>query len=150
MDIGAIREALADKVKIVTDASDHPANVHAYPINTPNMPAVLVLPAPFEDGQYVNYWQSYGAHLCAVGLRLEVRISANDVDAARTLDTYLSTIIPDILTEIMGDPTLGGVCETVLGRDSTVPAEFAPAEGDARTWLSASVAFEIRARRSAT
>lgn len=148
MNIGAIREALAAVVQIVTDSSEHPANVHAYPSGTPLMPAVLVFPAPFEDGQYVNYWQSYGDNLCAVGLRLEVRISANDEDAARTLDTYLSTIIPDILTEIKADPTLGGVCEVVLGRDSTVPAEFAPAEGDARTWLSSSVAFEIRARRS--
>ena len=150
MNIEAIREALADLVRGVTDASEYPANVHAYPSGVPIMPAVLVLPAPDVEGQYVNYWQSYGDNLAAIGLRLEVRVSANDEDAARTLDTYLSTIIPAVLAAVKADQTLGGTCETVLGRDCTVPAEFAPAEGDTRTWLSASVAFEIRARRSTT
>lgn len=148
MNIGAIREALAAVVQRVTDSSEYPANVYAYPSGVPLMPAVLILPAPDVDGQYVNYWQSFGDNLAALGLRVEVRISANDEDAARTLDTYLSTIVPDILTEIKADRTLGGVCEDVLGRDCTVPAEFAPAEGDTRNWLSSSVAFEIRVRRS--
>ena len=96
----------------------------------------------------MNYYGTFGNHMCAIGLRLEVRVSANDEDAARTLDTYMSTIIPDVLTAIDADPTLGGLCQSVFGRDSTVPAEFAPAEGDTRTWLSASVAFEVLARRS--
>ena len=148
MNISAIRGALADLVKVVTDSSEYPANVYAYPSGVPSMPAVLVLPAPDVDGQYVNWWQSFGDNMAAVGLRLEVRISANDEDAARTLDHYLSKIIPDVLAEIKANPTLGGVCEVVHGRDCTVPAEFAPAEGDTRNWLSSSVAFEILVRRS--
>lgn len=149
MDITAIREALAAKVKAITDACQYPANVQAHPKGVPNMPAVLVLPNAFEGGQYVDYWQSYGQNLCAIGLRLEVRVSANDVDAAKVMDYYLSTVIPEVLAALLADPTLGGVCETWLPRASSVPAEFGN-DGETRTWLSSSVAIEVHARRSTT
>lgn len=150
MDIGDIREALAAVVREVVNSGPLPANIEAYPVDSPMLPAILVQPAPFENGQYVNYWGSFGAHLCAIGLRLELRVDGNDIDSAKTLDTYLSVIVPLILAAIEADPTLGGSCATVLGRDSAVPGRFAPAEGDTRTWLSSSVAFEIHARRAAT
>lgn len=151
MDIRAIREALEAKVKAVTDACEHPANVYAYPSGSPPTVAVLVLPNPDENGQYVNYWQSYGENLCAIGLRLEVRVGANEVDAAKVLDYYLSTVIPQVLVALESDRTLGGTCSAWLPRDASVPGQFAPADGDvAKSWLSSSVAIEVRARRSTT
>lgn len=147
LDITAIREKLAVVIESVVESSEYPANVQAYPSGTPPMPAWLIFPAPFENGQYVNYWGTFGNHMCAVGLRIEIRVSSNDVDAARQLDLYLSTVMPDIIETITADPTLGGVAESVFLRDAAVPGVFAPAEGDTRTWLSASIAVEVHQRR---
>lgn len=148
LDIGAIREALAAKVKAITDACEHPANVYAHPSGSPLTPAVLVLPNAHLDGQYVDYWQSSGQNpLCAIGLRLEVRVGTNEKDAAKVVDYYLSTVIPQVIAALESDRTLSGTCEAWLPRAAVVPAEFG-LEGETRTWLSSSVAIEVRARRS--
>lgn len=150
MNIATIREALQTVVLAGVVASNNTANVYAYPPESPELPAVMILPAPFENGEYVNYWGSFGRHLYAVGLRLELRIAGTEVDAARTLDDYLSTAMPAIIDAIKANPTLSGACETVLLRSGAVPGRFAPSEAEtARTWLASSVSIEVHARKEA-
>jgi hypothetical protein len=150
LNITAIREALASVVTQACTDTGYTPNVYAYPPDSPLTPAVMVMPAPFDNGQYVNYWGTFARSLCAVGLRLEVRIGGNDVDSQKTLDEYLSTVVPAIIAELTleANKTLGGNCEVVHLRDASVPGRFAPAEGETRTWLSSSVPIEVHARRS--
>lgn len=150
MDIPDIRDALATLVSTAVTASSKSANVYAYPPESPELPAMMILPAPFEDGSYVNYWGSFGRHLYAVGLRLELRIPGTEVDAARTMDVYLSTVMPAIIEALKANPTLSGACETILLRSGAVPGRFAPSEAEtARTWLASSVPIEVHARKEA-
>lgn len=151
LNIVAIREAIAAVVESAVSNSEHPANVYAYPTDSPALPAIMLLPAPFDDGAYVNYWGTFSRSVCAIGLRLELRVPGNDIDSARVLDVYLSELIPDVIDGLLGaaaDPTLGGLCESVLPRSGAVPARFAAADDLNRTWLSSSVALEVQARRS--
>ena len=86
--------------------------------------------------------------LCDIGFRLEVRVDGPEVDAARTMDAYLSTgTIESIVDAIESDTTLSAAVQNVYVSGASVPARFTGSDGG-REWLSASFDVVVRARRS--
>ena len=149
LNIGAIRTALADQIRVATNSSSLPANVYDYPPDSPQLNAILIRPAPAGDGNYVAYHGSFGSALCPLGFRIELRCGGGQIDAAKAMDLYLSSGNDEsVFDALLADVTLGGVIQTLLVSGASPPAQFESSDPtDSRTWLSSSFSVEIRARR---
>ena len=149
LSVPAIREALATQIKSWLDASDQPANVYAYPPDSPQLNAVLILPA-VADGNYVAYHGSYGTNaVCPLGFRIELRCAGGQIDGAKAMDLYLSSGNPEsVFDALFADVTLGGAIQTLLVSGASPPAPYQSADPtESRTWLSSSFDVQVRARR---
>ena len=86
--ISEIREALADQIR---NNLTRDTKVYAYPIGEVPGPAVHIFPS--GNGEYVDYWQTFGPEgLALVAFDVIVDPGGQDsmADAARRLDDYLS------------------------------------------------------------
>lgn len=152
LDLGAIRTALQDQVTAALNASDRPANVYAYPPNSPELPAILIRPRS-GTGEYVQYHQSFASNirgdnaLAGIELEIEVRVGGWDVDAEIAMDDYLSTgVAASIIDAVEADPTLGGVIEACWIRAVQAPVRLIPEDG-VREYLSTRFEWEGYERR---
>jgi len=153
LDIGAIREALATIIADRLDPTAGALNVYGYPPDNPELDAVLVLPRPGENGQYIDFHKSFeGADgvggLCEIALSVEMRLGGPSIDAARTMDVYLGTTdTTSILKALKSNLTLSALVENVHVQGATSPARFASSPDDPRSWLACSWPITVLARR---
>lgn len=152
LDIGTIREALASQVRSALAVSTQPLNGYGYPPDSPELPALLVLPRS-NEGQFVNPHATFGrtasagGAVCQIALRLEVRCGGGQIDAATSMDKYLSFgNTESVFDALLDDVTLGAVIKTLRIEGVTQPAWYEPPEGG-RTWLSVFIDLDIYAQR---
>lgn len=105
-----IREALAAAIR---DGVERETTVLAYRAASSSFPLIVLEP----DGDYVDYWQSFGSSGVAV-VRLSVVIVPGRADesARIRLDDFLSAGTGNgssVVDAVVADPTLGGVVRTV-------------------------------------
>jgi hypothetical protein len=152
LDLGAIRTALADQINTALAGSGRPANVFAYPPNSPELPAVLIRPR-IGTGTYVQYHQSFANTirgdnaLAGIELEIEVRVGGWDIDADIAMDAYLSTgVASSIIDAVETDPTLGGTIESCWIRAVAAPLRLIPEDG-VREYTSTRFELEAYERR---
>jgi hypothetical protein len=153
LSLSALRTAIAAQIETKLDASTQPANCYAYPPDSPELNAVLILPRSGPDGKYMEYHGTFhgspqGA-LCTIALRVELRCGGGQIDAAKAMDAYLSAgNAESVVDALLADPTLAAACETLSIGGASAPGWFASSDPtDARTWLSSSFDIDISARR---
>ncbi len=152
LDVGAIRLALAEQIRVALVDSSRPANVYAYPPSSPELPAVLIRPRT-NSAEYIQYHESFSSNengdgaLAGIELEIEVRTGGWDEDSQIAMDAYLSSGLPEsIVTAVEADKTLGGAVESCWVRAAGAPVPLLPADG-VREWLSARFEFVGYERR---
>ena len=152
LDLGAIRNALADQIRAALAVSGREANVYAYPPDSPELPAVMIRPRE-GAAEYVQYHQTFSSNeqgdgaLAGIELDIVVRVGGWDIDAQIAMDDYLSTgTAASVINSVESDKTLGGAIETCWMRAVGAPVRFMPADG-VREWLEARFEFEGYERR---
>jgi hypothetical protein len=152
LSLATIRDTVATVVGAVVNGSASTINCSGYPTNSPELPALLVLPRAGAGGKYVDYHRTMhnaAGALCEIALTIEVRVGpgGDDPGAARQLDSYLSTgATTSIFDALMANTTLSGAIESLIVGGWSVPAWFKESEESARTWLSSSMELTIKAR----
>lgn len=123
--LSEIREALATTIR---NGINRQTTVYAYPVETPAVPCVTIEP----DGDFVDYWQSFGsAGLATVRLVLVLEPGGSDLPSSgRALDDYLSAGTGNgssIIDAVLTGRTLGLTgCDCVL-TSATVDPDTATA-----------------------
>lgn len=145
LNLREFREALKDQLKATLDASSRPANVYAYPPDSPELPAVLIRHRP---GAMIDYHVTMSAvALTASEWEVEVRVGGWDIDAEMAIDDYLSTGTDcSIIDAIEDDRTLGALPLDVWVRASSAPVRVLTEDG-AREWLAARFEIQLHERR---
>ena len=148
LNIATIRTALKTQLATALNASTQPLNVYDYPPDTPSLNALLILPAPSEDGKYIHYHGTFGPNSqCTIGLRLELRVDGGQIDAAKQMDLYLSSGNAESVTSALeADVTLSGAVGNIYGAGWTTPAWFRGDDG-VKTWYAATFDLDIRKAR---
>ena len=148
LNIATIRTALKTQLATALNASTQPLNVYDYPPDTPSLNALLILPAPSEDGKYIHHHGTFGPNsLCTIGLRLELRVDGGQIDAAKQMDLYLSSgNAESVTTALEADKTLSGAVADTYGDGWSTPAWFQGADG-VKTWYAATFDLVLRKNR---
>lgn len=143
LDLGAIRNALAEQIQARLDDSDYRANCYGYAPDSPELPAVIVRPKQ-NDGRYVQFHETFSDHaISGVEMEIEVRVksTAPGADDQRALDAYCSTgTTASILNAVESDLSIGGTVQNVMVRGVTSPRYFAAA-AEGREWVA--VVFDL-------
>lgn len=152
LDLAEIRQALETVITAALNSSSRPANVYAYPPDSPELPAVLIRPRQ-NTATYVQYHKSFSSNqqgdnaLAGIELEIEVRAGGWDIDAQMAMDAWLSTgTAASIINAVEADKTLGGVIESCWIRAVGAPQRFIPEDG-VREYLAARFEFEGFERR---
>ena len=152
LDLNEIRTALETQIATALNAPSRPANVYAYPPDSPELPAVMIHPRS-NTATYVQYHRSFSTNaagdnaLAGIELEIEVRVGGWDIDAQIAMDAYLSTATAaSIIKAVETDKTLGGVIESCWIRAVAAPSRFIPEDG-VREYLAARFEFEAFERR---
>ena len=152
LDLNTIRTALDTRITAAINASSRPANIYAYPPDSPELPAIMIRPRT-GTATYVQFHKSFSNTtqgdnaLVGIELEIEVRVGGWDIDAQIAMDAYLGTATTaSIINAIESDKTLGGVVESCWVRAVNAPSRYLPEDG-VREYLAAKFEFEAFGRR---
>lgn len=156
LDLGAIRQALADRVNTVAGLRAYAELPEQVATSSGGVTAVMVAPGAGDD--YVSYFVSFGSssdpakgNLCEVAMRLIVAVPYIDTRAAQErLDAVLSAGTGQSLSLIdalLEDQTLAGTVATLIPRAARPPYQLIVGENDATRYLAADVEVALWTRR---
>lgn len=158
LNLPAIRQALADRVKTYVNAGTRQVTTYAYDPGSPVLPCVIVQDSDSEPIEYLETFANGGMTVgkIAYWYDLEVRVSAGGdlitaqsiMDEFRSAGTSMAASISDAINSQTAARTLGGIVEDIACTTVSLTQVFLNPQTSDPDYLSCRFPVLILATRS--